>query len=178
MATNVQVPEVDFNSIDTSRFEYVDGQLVERPVPKDRHAEVQGNIVELLGPKARHIGLRAYPELTVDKEDIPKPQWMTADVVITKPDFTRTQRHNALPPLLLAIEIMSPGQTMPQMMKKANDYLEWGVENVWIINPEQESAVMVRSGQERHPILVWSGFDLGVEYGEVSLSIPLVDLLT
>ena len=48
--------------IDTSRYEQAGRQLTERPMPKDRHAEIQGNIIDYLGPKARAIGLRAYPE--------------------------------------------------------------------------------------------------------------------
>jgi Uma2 family endonuclease len=87
-------------------------------MPKDRHAEVQGNVIEILGPKARTMGLRAYPELSVDREDAPNSDWMTPDVVITQPDFLRTKRGNALPPLLLAIEVLSPEQTIPEMIRK------------------------------------------------------------
>lgn len=83
--------------IDTSRYEQIDGHLAERPIPIDRHSQVQGNIIEVLGPKARAPGLRAYPELSVDREDAPNFGWMTPDIVVAQLDFARTKRRNAVP---------------------------------------------------------------------------------
>jgi Uma2 family endonuclease len=166
---------VDFESIDTSRYEQIDGRLVERPMPKERHSEVQGNTIEILGPKARAMGLRAYPELSVDRENTPHSDWMTPDVVIAQPDFMRTERRNALPPLLLVIETLSPEQTVPDMIRKAQRYLDWGVQNVWLIEPHKQFALALSgSSAPSQPILIWSGFDLQLENG---LSVPLADLL-
>jgi Uma2 family endonuclease len=175
MRSAIDHPVVDFESIDTSRYEQIDGLLRERPMPKDRHSEVQGNIIEILGPKARAMGLRVYPELSVDREDTPHSDWMTPDVVVAQPDFTRTERRNALPPLLLVIEILSPEQTVPEMIRKAQRYLDWGVNNVWLIEPHKQFALALLGGSvQSQPALVWSGFNLQLENG---LSIPLADLL-
>jgi Uma2 family endonuclease len=166
---------VDLESIDTSRYEQIDGRLTERPMPKDRHAEVQGNIIEFLGPKARALGLRAYPELSVDREDAPNSDWMTPDVVVAQPDFPRTKRRNALPPLLLAIEVLSPEQTIPEMIRKTQRYFDWGVKHVWLIEPEKQFALALSESMaaKQPPALVWPGFNLQLDNG---LSVPLADL--
>lgn len=175
MATLLQPTNIDFDRIDTSRYEYVNGELRERPVPKKEHADVQGSAVELLGQKARAIGLRIRPELSLDKEDTPKSEWMTPDAVLVGPDASYSKRRNLLPPVLLAIEVMSPEQTIPEMMRKANDYLSWGVRNVWIIDPERQFAVLT-DGQDTH--WIWTGADLTIQLNEAEkLSIPFADLL-
>ncbi len=45
---------------------------------------------------------------------------------------------DSLPPLL-AIEIISPGQTIGAMVKKCQGMLESGVEECWIVEPANES---------------------------------------
>jgi len=175
MGSAIKLSAAKIESIDTSRYELIDGEFSERPMPKDRHAEVQGNLIEILGQKARLLGLRAYPGLSVDKADSPNSDWMTPDVLVAPPDYLRSARRNALPPLLLTIEVLSPEQTLPEMIRKANRYLEWGVQNVWLIEPQKQFALVLAEGDsKRQPTLVWPGFDMQLDNG---LSIPLADLL-
>jgi Uma2 family endonuclease len=175
MGSAIDHSAVEIESIDTSRYEQIEGRLSERPMPKVKHSRVQGRIVQRLGPKAELLGLIAYPELSIDKENAPDSDWMTPDVVVAPSDLSQSDRQNALPPLLLAIEVLSAEQTIPEMIRKANRYLDWGVRNVWLIEPQKQFALVLSEGDsKRQPILIWPGFDLQLANG---LSIPLADLL-
>lgn len=48
MATQQVQAAEDVGYIDTSRYERIEGQLVERPLPNRRHSEVQFNVTLLL----------------------------------------------------------------------------------------------------------------------------------
>ena len=43
-------------------------------------------------------------------------------------------------PPLIAIEILSPEDTLTAMRTKSAEYREFGVENIWIIDPEPRLA--------------------------------------
>jgi len=175
MGSAIERSAAEIESIDTSRYELIDGELCERRMPTRRHAGVQGNIVEILSPKARALGLRAFPEFSVDKEDAPNSDWMTPDILVAPAGCSVSSRQNALPPVLLVIEVLSSEQTIPEMIRKANRYLDWGVQNVWLIEPQKQFAVVLSEvDSKRQPTLVWSGFDLQLDNG---LSVPLAELL-
>ncbi|XOF34406.1 MAG: Uma2 family endonuclease [Candidatus Electrothrix sp. YB6] len=53
---------------------------------------------------------------------------------ISEQDETKTQE---LP--LLAIEIVSPSQTMNELIKKADFYVQSGIHSVWIVHPQTHS---------------------------------------
>ena len=178
MATRVSPLDIDFDTIDTSRYEYIDGRLIERPVPKPLHSRVQGTLVELLGPKARSLGCRFGPELSVDKENRRRSEWLTPDNALYHDPPRTSPGGNALPDdIELVVEVLSPEQTMQQMRQKALSYFKWGLETVWIIDPENNTAEIHRKGQS--PVKVNPGENLCVVFrdGTTSMEISLVDIL-
>lgn len=55
-------------------------------------------------------------------------------------------------PPLIAIEILSPEDTMRRAALKAAEYLEFGIEHVWLIDPQARAAYRgTSSGLERVP---------------------------
>ena len=38
-------------------------------------------------------------------------------------------------PPVVCIEVLSPGDTITGMQRRINDYLRFGVENIWLIDP-------------------------------------------
>ena len=144
MATQQVQAAADVGYIDTSRYERVEGHLVERPLPGDRHSEVQWNATFSLKQVAKQYGMKVHQEWTLDEADIPEHDWMTPDVLVSLPgEYKRSTIGHLLPPAFLAVEVLSPGQTIPQMMKKARRFLRWGVQHVWLIEPEQNFGFMV-----------------------------------
>ena len=148
MATQQAQAAGDVGYIDTSRYERIEGQLVERPLPGDRHSEVQENLWDLLRSLAKQFSMKAHVEWTLDETDKPEHDWMTPDVLVSMPGgYKRSSIGHLLPPAFLAVEVLSPGQNIPQMRKKAQRFLHWGVQHVWLIEPEQEFGFVVMRGR-------------------------------
>jgi len=49
-------------------------------------------------------------------------------------------------PPLLVIEILSPEDRPKRMVKRCEDYLQFGIENVWIIDPQSKQGWYCSSG--------------------------------
>ena len=58
------------------------------------------------------------------------------------------------------------------MMRKAKRLVSWGVECVWLIEPEKECAVIV---SQENPQMVWADRDLHIPGAEIRL--PFADVL-
>jgi Uma2 family endonuclease len=113
--------------------EFVEGRLVERPVPTWEHACMQGFLIEELRAIGRRLSLFAVPEQRVqtlpDHFRVPdicvvseRPQGEPGRRVVTQPPF-------------LCIEILSPEDTAVETMEKVREYLHFGVAWVWVIDP-------------------------------------------
>ena len=136
---------------DESRYDRIDGQWVQRPVPNDHHSDVQFNIAVILkalaasyeGMAVRQEWSLAQPE-TVESDD---PNYMTPDVLVSLPGSSqRSKRGHLVPPALLAVEIASPGQI--DLIQKAQILYSWGVAHCWIINPETKSCLEYHGGDK------------------------------
>jgi Uma2 family endonuclease len=55
------------------------------------------------------------------------------------------ERYVTQPPLI-AIEVLSPEDTMTAMRAKAAEYRQFGVENIWIVDPEARIAFRYTDG--------------------------------
>ena len=132
---------------DTSRFEQIDGHLVERALPNRDHARVQYAITTLLRSQAGIHACEVWQEWTLDESDKSKHNWMTPDVLVASQSAPLAASGHLLPPAILAVEVLSPDQTMAQMRIKALRYFRWGVDSVWIIDPESRSAVTMTASQ-------------------------------
>ncbi len=128
MATQPLTAET--TSVDTSRFECLDGQLLARPLPNEDHSDIQYAVTTLLRKQAESFNCKALQEWTLDETDQPRHDWMTPDVLVASNAQRRSNSKHMLPPALLAVEILSPDQTISEMHVKALRYFRWGVEHV------------------------------------------------
>jgi len=48
-------------------------------------------------------------------------------------------------PPLLVIEIQSPGDTLREMSLKSQDYLNFGIANIWVIDPKVRKAYYAKA---------------------------------
>ena len=120
--------------------EYIDGQIIQKPMPKTAHSGIQGDLTAAINAKlkAPKIG-RAFPELrcTFDGRsivpDITVLPWAKiprdakgklADELFAAPDWM--------------IEILSPGQSQTRVVKKIFHALGHGTQIGWLIDPEEE----------------------------------------
>lgn len=136
MATQITHPAEQIESIDTSRFECIDGHLVERPLPNVTHSRIQKRLIQLIDPIVTALGMDCGPELSVDRTPGSRSDWMTPDFAVSMPGgYTQNRNGHALPPVFLVVEVLSPGQTFQSMKTKFERYLAWGAHHVWLIDP-------------------------------------------
>ena len=114
--------------------DYVDGEVVERNLGEWDHSSLQGAILVYLWNRYRKDGILAVPEQRVrvkpKRYRIPDVCVVLAEPgekILTKPPF-------------LCIEVLSPEDRLSRVVTRANDYLEMGVPNVWILDPETKQA--------------------------------------
>ena len=132
-----------------SRWERIDGQWVERPVPGNVHAEVQLNMVLLLRKAVQELPGKALQEWSItrpDQANSEDPDYMTPDVLLAFEPYRVNQRRHLIPPGFLAVEVVSPDQT--GLYKKAQRYFDWGVEHVWIIDPQERECFEYHGGDQ------------------------------
>ncbi len=121
-------------------YELVDGRAIAKVSPKYFHSFLQGALYRLFYAwcKENGIGRVGTKWAVVLKRNgndwVPDPD---VTYVSYKALPKSWKRNTACPvPCDLAIEIISPGQTMGEFEEKARDYLNAGVRRVWVVDPE------------------------------------------
>jgi Uma2 family endonuclease len=117
--------------------EFVEGKIVERPVPTWEHACIQGFLIRELWEIGRRQGLFTVPEQRVQ---VRPNRFRVPDVCVVsnRPDGTLGRRIVTQPPYL-CIEILSPEDTTVETLDKVREYLSFGVKWVWVIDPVSRS---------------------------------------
>jgi Uma2 family endonuclease len=124
--------------------EFVEGRIAERPEPTWRHSAVQGFLIRELWTLCRRPGLFAMPEQRVQTRP---DRFRVPDVCVVGERPTDLARGIVTLPPYLCVEILSPEDSMAEALEKALEYLNFGVEWVWVIDPESLSGqVYCRTG--------------------------------
>ncbi len=115
--------------------DYVDGRVEERNVGGFDHGLLQLWLGALFMKNRDAWGVQAVTDV---RTQVKKTRFRCPDVSVLRVGATREQiiAH----PQLIAIEILSPEDRLSRMQEKIDDYVEFGVENVWIIDPETRKA--------------------------------------
>jgi len=118
--------------IDDSRFECVNGGLLERPMPGKEHAGLQERVRELLRPFAAELGGTVLSEWSISDG---KGNWLTPDVTFSYPEVKTTRRGHLVVPAYLVVEIRSVDQPIKDLFGKREGYRAWAVPDYWLIDP-------------------------------------------
>ncbi|MCC7343216.1 MAG: Uma2 family endonuclease [Bryobacterales bacterium] len=163
MATATLVPvETYLNTAYSPDVEYVDGELVERNLGETDHSGVQGALVAMLFSLRKQGGLRVYPEQRVQ---VKPDRFRVPDVcaITGKPDGPVLRQ-----PPLLVIEILSKDDTMLSMTERIDDYLDFGVPHVWLIDPAlRRGFVCTREGLRVETVLRTADPQIEVPLAEI-----------
>jgi Uma2 family endonuclease len=113
--------------------EFVEGRVIQRPVPTWEHACIQGFLIRELWAIGRKLGLYAVPEQRVQ---VRPDRFRVPDVCVVsdKPEGAFGRRIVVEPPYL-CVEILSPEDTAVETLDKVREYLGFGVKWVWVIDP-------------------------------------------
>ena len=133
-ATLVPVEEYLRTNYDPDR-EYVDGRIVERNLGEQTHSAIQREIVIYLGTRSKKLGIVVFPEQRVQ---VRPNRFRVPDVTVLLAPAPKEQIFTSPP--FICIEILSKDDTMLYMQEKIDDYLDFGVPYVWIINPRNRKA--------------------------------------
>jgi Uma2 family endonuclease len=138
MSTKVlmDVDEYLHTSFDGPDCEYLDGEVVERNMGEGPHSDLQVNLIYLLRRLRPQLGIRVMSEI---RTRITPRRFRIPDVAVWRDDNLGGKIPTVAP--FLAIEILSPEDRMTRMLPKVHEYLGIGVEFVWVIDPEEKSAL-------------------------------------
>jgi Uma2 family endonuclease len=110
--------------------EYVDGVIEERDLGEFEHAYLQGILTTIFNNHRTEWGVICLPEQRVQTQS---DHFRVPDVTILRSGTPR-ERILTRPPLLV-IEIQSPEDTLRRAADKATEYLAFGIQHVWAIDP-------------------------------------------
>ena len=119
--------------------EYIDGAIIQKPMPQGEHSTLQGDLVSVLNGtlKPPKVG-RAYPELrcTIGGRsivpDVSVFQWVR---IPRRPDGRVENAFNIAPDWI--IEILSPGQSQTKVIRNILHCLEYGTEMGWLLDSDE-----------------------------------------
>jgi Uma2 family endonuclease len=115
--------------------EYEDGVVVERNFGEFEHSFLQAILVTLFTNNMETWEVFGLPEQRVQ---ISPTHFLVPDLCVLR---LGTPAEDILTrPPLIAIEIMSPEDTIRRAAKKVAEYLQFGIEHVWIIDPHARVA--------------------------------------
>jgi Uma2 family endonuclease len=115
--------------------EFVDGRIEERNLGEKEHSIIQRYLTVLFAIKRAEWGVEVFPEL---RTQIAARNFRIPDVLVVRAGET-FERYVIRPPLI-AIEILSPEDSLRAMQQKAAQYRRFGIENIWIVDPEPRLA--------------------------------------
>jgi Uma2 family endonuclease len=115
--------------------EFVDGRIEERNLGEKEHSIIQRYLTVLFAIKRAEWGVEVFPELRTQTQS---RRFRVPDVLVTRVE-DKFQRYVTQPPLI-TIEILSPEDTLRALQAKSAEYRTFGVENIWVIDPEPRIA--------------------------------------
>ena len=115
--------------------EYVDGRIEERNLGEKDHSLIQRYLTFLFMLRRQEWGVEVFPELRTQTQS---RRFRVPDVLVTRAE-DKFERYVTSAPLI-AIEILSPEDRLTAMQSKAEEYRDFGVENIWIIDPARRVA--------------------------------------
>jgi Uma2 family endonuclease len=160
---------------ETGRLELHDGRVVEVAPARPRHSVVQGLLLGalLVWCRAHGAGLPA-PELTCR---LTRRRVVIPDVAYVRPGprWAAALAGRALDgPPDLAVEVVSPGDSRPEVRTKVQWYLAAGCPLVWVVDPQRRTAAVHRPGRPVREL--GEGDTLDGEEVLPGLRVPLTEL--
>jgi Uma2 family endonuclease/acyl carrier protein len=129
--------------------EFVNGQLVEKPVSLES-SRVAARIVYLLNQHVQRTG-----EAIICDSSLGYQCFAEEPARYRKPDVSAIRRERLagldpdpglmLIPADLVVEVISPGDTVYDVSKKIEEYLENGFKLIWVVHPNTKTVVIHRA---------------------------------
>jgi Uma2 family endonuclease len=130
MSTKTQIRSEDYLRMTFEHdAEFVHGEIVERGMPDEIHSAIQFLILLRFGSLINSYPLYPRPEIRMK---VARNAYRVADIAVFAgshpPAIPET------PPLVI-VEIISKDDRYLDLMQKLEEYREWGVPHIWVIDP-------------------------------------------
>jgi len=114
--------------------DYVDGEVRERNLGEIDHSRLQGAVFAFFYNRRKEWAISAFPEQRVQ---VSPTRFRIPDVCIVLGEpIGQILRE----PPFITIEILSPDDRLSRMQERMDDYLKFGVPNVFLLDPESRKA--------------------------------------
>ncbi len=134
MTTATLVPVEEYLRTDYEPdCDYIDGELEERNMGEQQHGLVQGYIFNYFINR-KQLGIHPRLEWRVR---VTPTRYRVPDVCLLT--HKTGERILTAPPHVI-IEVLSPDDTIRRMRRRIEDYLNFGVRNIWVIDPDERRA--------------------------------------
>jgi Uma2 family endonuclease len=145
VSENFSVEDVMLNL--PEHMEWVDGQLIEKNGITLQHSEIQGNLGFYWKSYTISSGQRG--KVYTDVPCRTTKQGRRPDVAYLTPELvTQFGKVNILPQSFpLIAEIVSPTDIAEDLFFKAQEYLQSGCEEVWLVFPESRLVLVITQNQ-------------------------------
>ena len=137
----------------TPRYELVAGDLLVTPAPTDRHQRIVAELYVLLRAyvTAHQLGeVRLGPARARISSDT---RFEPDLFVVAAADGRRPPADADYTPLLLVVEVLSPGSARHDRITKRRHFLNAGLPEYWVVDGDAEAFEIWRSGDERPLVL-------------------------
>ena len=167
MSTATLIPVSEYLSTSyRPDVEYLEGELLERNVGEWDHSEIQAIVSAYLFNRRREWGIQVLPEQRVQ---VKSTRFRVPDVCVVLRSHPREQILTHPP--FLCIEILSKDDTMTSMQERIDDYLEFGVPYVWVLDPRTKRARIYTRGIMREAVGV-------LETENPAIQVPLSEVFS
>lgn len=115
--------------------EYLDGRIEERNVGEYDHGLLQAILGYLFMSHREDWGVQVVTDV---RTQVSSSRFRVPNLSVLRADAPKEQILTHPP--LIAIEILSPEDRLSRFQDRIEDYLAFGVENIWIIDSERREA--------------------------------------
>jgi Uma2 family endonuclease len=142
MVTGATVSVEEYLTTDYSPdCDYVDGEVLERNLGERDHSTLQMVLAAYLFARKEQWGIHVYPEQRVQ---VSRSRYRVPDICVVAGAIPQEQIFTRPP--FICIEILSSGDRMGRMQQRIDDYLNFGVPHVWLLDPQARRAFVCKPG--------------------------------
>ncbi|SRR5213082_794229 len=110
--------------------DFVDGRIEERNEGEHDHAALQAALILWFGQHQQEWNIEVLPEQRIQ---ISATRFRIPDICLVSLEHAVEQILTKPP--VACIEILSPEDTLRRMQERISDYQQFGVKNIWILDP-------------------------------------------
>lgn len=130
--------------------EYMDGQIIQKPIPQGEHSVIQGELIIVVNAVLKPPKIaRAFPELRCTfggRSIVPDVAVFTWERIPRKENGGVANVFQSAPDWM--IEILSPDQSATKVTKKILHSLKSETQMGWLIDPDEKTVFVYQPNQQ------------------------------